>query len=61
MKDPLAILLPIIIVTCILAMGYIAGNSGTYTDGNYLKGYADGRAQAHQDIIDYCEHISQDL
>jgi hypothetical protein len=56
MKDPLAILLPIIIVTCILAMGYIAGNTGSYT-----AGYADGRAQAHQDIIDYCEHISQDL
>ena len=40
-----------VLVTCLLAMGYIAGDTG-----NYLKGYADGRAQAHQDISDYCEY-----
>ena len=51
MKDPLSSILLVVIVTCILSMGYIVGDTGSYT-----KGYADGRAQAHQDISDYCEY-----
>jgi hypothetical protein len=57
MKDPILPLVCAIIVTLLLVAGYQFGSG----DSTYLKGYADGRAQAHQDIIDYCEHISQDL
>jgi hypothetical protein len=57
MKDPILPLVCAFIVTLLLVAGYQFGSG----DSNYLKGYADGRAQAHQDIIDYCEHISQDL
>ena len=46
----------LILFLAMFALGYFAGWSRPAYTGGYTEGYADGRSQAHQDVVDYCEY-----